>query len=432
MRILSRLALSIGLFATLVIVETAQAATYYVDRNLPGNDSNSGTTEATAFLTIARCVAVAINPGDTCLVKNGNYPEPWRMMRSGTAGSPITLKNYPGHAPTIRMQPTDPTTTMPPNQPSTALQLLLSAGFSSSMSIGWIVIEGFEVSHGYAAFPCDNCHDIVYRRNKIHHFYLGAFGGNGTNITLDRNIIYHNGRFAECAAFPSGGGPSVVNVCNQDQGIYYRGTNFIITNNLIYDGLSYGIQVAGYPSRSTDPSPAYSGANNWLIANNTIAYQNYRHAIVLWDGGGGCTNIRVENNIFYQNAQFCPSCGNGVDIISSSTSNMIRNNLFYATTPGGTIPIQNGTNGTSYNASNNLLNTDNPNFVNGPSTVPAAPDFRLNSNSPVIDKGLTEPFTTDLVGSMRPVGSGYDIGAYESGGQLSTNAPAPPKGLKIF
>ncbi len=72
--------------ATLASAGAAQAATYYVDRLLPGNDSNSGLTESSPFLTIPKCVTVAINPGDTCLVKNGTYPESVSMRLLGKCG----------------------------------------------------------------------------------------------------------------------------------------------------------------------------------------------------------------------------------------------------------------------------------------------------------------------------------------------------------
>jgi hypothetical protein len=427
---------------TFLFVSLAQATTYYVDRLKPGRDSNSGTSESAPFLTIAKCVGVAINPGDTCLVKNGNYPEPWTMQFSGTSASPITIKNYPGHSPTIKFQEADPTAVVhtSANPPNLGHQLILLGGgiYDSKHTIGWIVIEGFEVSNGYAAFPCYNCHDIVYRNNTIHHMLVGAYGGNGIRIVIDRNRMYHNGRFASCTAYPPGTKDPYwgVNTCNQDQQIYYRGTYFTITNNLLYDGLSYGIQVAGYGTNATDPSPAFTGASNWRIANNTVAYQHYRHAMNLWDGGGGCTNITVENNIFYENARKCPGCGNGVDIFSSSTSNIIRNNIMYATSASGAIPIQNGTNGVNYTATNNFFT--NPNMGNAPATMPAAPDFRLTQNSLVaidkgisIDKVLFPMLAVDFTGlTTRPQGKGFDIGAYEFTSAAEVK-PLAPKNLTV-
>ena len=378
----------------------AWAATYYVDRLLPGSDNNAGATEAAPFLTIAKCVTLAINPGDTCLVKNGTYPEPWRMTHSGAAGSPITISNYPGHSPRIVMSGRTVTTN----------QILLAAPTYYMTPIGWIVLQGFEISNGYAAVNITSGHDIIIRLMVIHDMYMGAFGGNGKNLVIDRNSMYHNGRFAECGITPS--------LCNQDQQIYLSGTSITITNNLIYDGLSYGIQVAGYPfDPARAPDSSYSGASNWLISNNTIAYQQNRGAIVLWNAGGGCSNTRIENNIFYYNGQsaYCTSqrCGSGIDILTSSRTNTINHNMFYSTAPSSTIFINGGTNWVDYTAYGNSTAT-NPNMVNAPSTVPLSPDFSLQKSSPAIDKGLTEsPITVDFAGTTRPQESGFDIGAYE-------------------
>lgn len=44
---------------------------------------------------------------------------------------------------------------------------------------------------------------------------------------------------------------------------------------------------------------------------------------------------------------------------------------------------------------------------------PAAGDFHLAWNSPAINAGVNLGVTEDLDGWRRPIGGGYDIGAYE-------------------
>ena len=75
------------------------AATYYVDNCVvAGKDSNSGTSEASPWLTIAKVNATRINPGDSVLFRQGCV---WReQLTLSTAGSEtpasarITYGNY--------------------------------------------------------------------------------------------------------------------------------------------------------------------------------------------------------------------------------------------------------------------------------------------------------------------------------------------------
>jgi hypothetical protein len=413
--IIKHLSLPIIVMATLLMAQTTQATTYYVDR-LPGSDSNNGISEATPFRTIIRCAAVAV-AGDTCLVKNGNYPENWvnQFTRSGTPGNPITFKNYPGHSPTV---------TFPARNDANYYQARLGR---DNADTGWLVVEGFNISNGYAGINLINVHDTIVRSNVIHDVYLNGVGGFGRNLTIDKNRIYHNGRFAECAAaVPPGSAP-----CNLDHGFYLAGSNVTITNNLIYNNLSYGIQIAArtFNTASGHFSAAYVAAQNWLIANNTIAYNNWRSGIVFDDeaADSDLLNIAIKNNILYQNGQMSTCCGNDIHYSSATgTGHAINNNISYATTSTGF------TYGTCSGCtmSGNLIGA-NPNFINAPSTVPASPNFKLNSGSPAIDKGLNQPLIKeDFMGVPRPQGSALDIGAYEATG--NTASPAAPVNLKVF
>jgi hypothetical protein len=51
--------------------------------------------------------------------------------------------------------------------------------------------------------------------------------------------------------------------------------------------------------------------------------------------------------------------------------------------------------------------------VNPLFAAPAADDYHIQADSPAIDAGMNVGVTTDLEGTHRPQGSGYDIGAYE-------------------
>lgn len=158
----------------LVFAGQAAGATYYVDRLKPGNDANPG-TEASPFLTIPRCVAIARNPGDTCLIKKGNYPERVDMRYSGTEGNPITVKNFPGHAPTLAMS----------GYTNANNRFELASADYYRVPISWIVIEGLEISGGYFGISFTNGNNLTIRRNVIHHNGQGILGG-GYNASAIR------------------------------------------------------------------------------------------------------------------------------------------------------------------------------------------------------------------------------------------------------
>jgi hypothetical protein len=323
--------------------------------------------------------------------------------KSGTQSAPIKLLNAPGQFPIINFL--DKTS-------SRTLLLQNSTGFQKG--IAWITIEGFEIRNGYVGIKINNGQNLTIRRNWIHDHLSQGILGNGTKLLIDRNKINHNGNFGGCS------------LCNQSHAIYLHGTAVTVTNNVFYDNLGSGVQqngTVGYNS-SVHPSPAFALSHDWVIANNTLAYQGYGAGIIVW--GSNCDNTRIENNILYEN---CAKCGtsspNGIVFTSatSSTGIVIRNNLAYASGSGGTKFLGSGG---SYTQSGNIVNTVKPGFINAPATLPSSPNFALASGSQAIDKGLTISSTKiSYPGTTRPKGTTYDIGAYEYNGSSSTTLAAP-------
>jgi hypothetical protein len=427
-------ALSAWILATALAPAVAtHAATYYVATT--GNNTNPG-TEDRPWRTIGKAVDTMI-AGDTTYVRGGTYNTETtiRFKRSGTASAPIKLLNYPGENPVIDwidQQSSD--------------QLLVQHGSGQNVAVGYLTIEGFEIKNGWVGFKFYSLHNSIIRKNWIHdNVSQGINGGGGHHNLFDRNIINHNGTFAGCAADPA--------KCNQSHGIYINGQFYTITNNLIYDNLAYGIQQNGastavYTSAKY-PSPDFAGANDWLIANNTFAYQNHRSGIVVW--GSLTTNTRIENNIFHENSQAVVAA-NGVRFVGTGAPGVtIRNNHAYATSPGGTVFIEgNAVEGTGYTQSGNVVNISPPGFVNAPATLPASPNFALTARSPAIDKGLPPSDETpsetvrtafddalftarriDFAGTARPKGRAYDIGAYEYSADGDSRAPLPVQNVQV-
>lgn len=78
------------------------ATTYYVDA-VAGSDSNSGTSQSSAWKTSAKVSSAAFNPGDTIRFKKGQtFNGLLTVSSSGVAGAPITYTAYgSGALPTI-------------------------------------------------------------------------------------------------------------------------------------------------------------------------------------------------------------------------------------------------------------------------------------------------------------------------------------------
>ncbi len=370
---------------------------YYVATN--GSDSNSG-TNTKPWKTISYAVSKMV-AGDTTYVRGGLYKEKLiRFNKSGTATAPIKLLNAPGESPVIDFG-------------VNAINRLvhrfeIDATGPTTIPIGWITIEGFKIGYGYEGIKFISAHNITIRRNWIHNSIGQGILGTGKNILIDRNVIRNAGN------------------SHLDHGMYLTGSNYVITNNLVYGSSSHGIQVAGYlwegsvhykPKKGTVPDRSYAGASNFLIANNTLAY-NGSAAIVIWQAEA--MNNRVVNNIFYENGVLSKSGtsgANGINFLNSGKGNKIDNNLFYASGAGGTRMITNGVEGVHYTQTRNI--TANPNFVSAGATLSGVPNFRLKAGSPAIDKGLSlSQVTLDHAGGKRPLGKAIDIGAYEFGSSV--------------
>lgn len=385
----------------------AWAATYYVSTS--GNNSNSG-SESSPWKTIAYAVSKMV-AGDTTYVKGGTYNEELILFsKSGTESAPIKLLNAPGESPTIDFGVTASNRLVH--------RIQIDAAGPETIPIGWITVEGFELRNAYDGIKINSAHDVIIRRNWIHHTIGQGILGMSKNILIDRNVFSYNGD------------------TRLDHGMYLTGSNYVITNNLIYGSSGFGIQVAAYswtrgsqykkPLKGKLPDESYAGASNFLIANNTFAY-NAAAGIVNWQPEA--VNNKIINNIFYENGVLYPNGQQGVRFYSSSGSrgNIVNNNLFYASGSGATQAIGGGYPDwvNQYTASGNIIQA-NPNFEGAGATISGVPNFKLRAGSPAIDKGQSlSQVTWDHAGGKRPFGAAFDIGAYEFGSPPDSGSPPP-------
>jgi hypothetical protein len=368
-----RSVLPLCLLLAVALNEAGRGATYHVA--VTGDDSAAGTKEA-PFATIQKATEVA-RAGDTILVRGGLYKGHVMLTRSGEPDKPIVLKAAPGEKPVLD------------GERRGRIELKSEHGWRKA--IGWITVEGIEVKNGWDGIKFYNAHNIVLRGNYLHDNLNQGILGNGHHVRIEGNTIAHNG-------FKEDNERS-----NLEHGIYCTGADFTIVKNVIRSNKAYGIQVAGYPHKPDDqPGPEFGGAQRWLVSHNTIAFQQNRAGIVIWQPEAA--DCIIQNNIFYNNAiALGRGAVQGIDFVGPGGGHVIRNNLFFAR---GRRSI--GKEDGKFTASNNLEDQD-PLFADAEGF-----DFHLRKGSPAIDAGSGErPLNNDFDGVQRPQSPGYDIGAYE-------------------
>jgi hypothetical protein len=436
---------SILIIFFLAIGFKAFATNYYVS-DITGNDSNNGLTQSTGFKTLQRAADLT-NPGDTVYVMDGTYqsaqPE-WSVLsitRSGTPSNWITFTNLEGHNPLI---------------------FFTGSGINISNQASYININGFTIRGNSDNLTLNDALNQPGSCNDPNGTINPLYNGNGITMWANPNVeqIHHititNNTIYDC---PAGG-------------IYGSRCDYItIENNVIYDNAWYTIYgssgIAFYQNSNFDKTTGYK----MIIRNNRIM-SNYN--LVPWlvncgiyDGNGiiiddskqtqnGSTlnpyvgRTLIENNIIYGSGG--PAIhvfeSEHVDIINNSTyynqqtdvnfngeidanhSNdvLVRNNIMYAKSDK---PINAVINSSNVTVDNNLLfggngsyelgtnsSINNPNYINPSININA--DFHISSTSPAIDNGssVLAP-SSDFNGNARPIGNGFDIGAYEYASPLS-------------
>jgi hypothetical protein len=373
----------------------AAAATYYVSTT--GSDSNSGLIGA-PFRTIQKAANI-VNPGDTVIVKNGVYTDTngdnyvVKLGRGGSSSNWVTFKSE--------------------NKWGAVLDGQGKTGFGWSIAAGsYIRIQNFEVKnmkyHGFHVSNSNIVTNVTYFGNKVHDIarriiscsdsrvnigHAGFYNPAGSKYMIyNSNIIYNVGRLP--------GGCSTQNDFSLDHGMYLHSLYTTIVNNVFYGNTSgWSIQMAGNYNTHT-----------WKIINNTFHGQNPNKdgQIIIWDSA---KSILIQNNTSYGARNFFIHSGLG----DSDNTVTIKNNLVYLAS------VLSKT-GSGYSLSGNITGQD-PKFVDLKNR-----DFRLQSSSPAINKGLyTDGYNYDILGNSVV---GYpDVGAYEYVGNADATAPSVPTNL---
>jgi len=231
------------------------------------------------------------------------------------------------------------------------------------------------------------------------------------NVVISENIMYgFDGN--------SGDPGSAIVVHNEP-------TNTWVINNIIYNAVK-GVMVSdgndvfviGNVFYNISDALEFWADNEIHFISNTVFGMEYG----VRDLGVNTNPHPIVNNIFTN----ITGSGYHIQLNAAADNSLMQNNLIYE--PDGTFRVRwRGTTYTSLESFQSSIGkgegclVDNPQFVN-----PAAGNFRLQSGSPAIDNGTSIDYYTDLFasrfgvdiakdidGNPRPLGSAWDIGAYE-------------------
>ena len=301
---------------TFAILFNAHAQTnYYVDK-ATGNDMNNGLSTASAWQTIQKA-ANAATPNSIVNIKAGTYNENVVVNVSGTAGNPITFRNYFNDiviidgATTIGSTMVKITNKNYLNFQNLTIQnktindaqgiLVETTGTTTSTTLSFknISIKNINWTNNAATTPTssDNAQGFI------------VYGGDGgiTNLTVDSLQVSDNILgFSEAVAING----------NVD--------GFVVKNCKVHDNTNIGIDIIGH--EGTCSILALDEARNGIVANNEC----YSNVSSYATSGGiyidGTKNITVEKNKCYENG-FGIEVGAELDGVSQLIT--VKNNLLF-------------------------------------------------------------------------------------------------------
>ncbi len=400
-----------------------------------GKDSNAGTTAA-PWLTLQHA-ADQLVAGDIVTVEAGIYAGfsmGWNFRQNGTASAPIVWNAQSG-------------VVINSKNPFTADGIDLEGS-------SFITLNGFDIENpsggtisraGIRAVwdQTTNAQGVILENNTINNCGTwGIFTSHEDGILVQNNTTsnsqaQHGIYVSNASVNPIVRGNTTFG--NADAGIQLNGdlsqggtgliTGALIVNNIIHDNGA----GAGGSAINLD------GVQNSVIENNLL-YNNHSNGISLfdYDGAAGSMNNVVVNNtiVMASDARWALNIKNG------STGNTVFNNILYnANTSNGSIDVSaDSLPGliSDYNVvvdrftpndstvitlsqwrtqtgqdMHSLISTPTALFVNA-----AANNYQLLATSPALDAGVSSLAghnapTVDIVGTARPQGTTWDIGAYE-------------------
>jgi hypothetical protein len=347
-----------------------------------GSDSNDGSA-CKPWATLQRA-SNAAQPGWTIHIMAGTYQlsSTLSTSTSGTASAPITFVGA-GYDLATRNWP---------------VKIVHTGTASTVWAItgAYVTVEGIDLSSDYAGtdngIKSSAAHTVV----KNSHIHNIVDDGQGACVVGGSGGDYYtviNNEINDCGTSIGATAGKLIH------GIYLHGYYSTIQNNLIYRAAGNGIQLYSYGVGHPNQEPWHS-----IITNNTIFYCG-KGITASADSSGFSDYNDIGNNIvaFLVDAG-SPAYGIFNTGANYGTHNTIEYNLVWSVPDARYI----GT-GLTYTHD---VNAD-PQFVNYQND--GAGDYQLTIASAAVDAGTSHNAPSiDFEGTVRPQGSGYDIGAYES------------------
>ena len=418
------------------VADTLQGVSYYVD-SINGSDSNSGTSEASPWRSLARVHSQVFRPGDVVHFRCGSS---WTgglvIDNSGVQGNPITFTTYgSGPRPIFRN----------PGSPGSWARAV-------GIQADWVIVEGLLVRDAqkvgvYVGYGAD--HNTV-RNTEITNVGVGMevcgqynlvtdnyvhdltmvrntpggsddYGAVGVWVYSPNNEIAHN-RMVNCIA------PSYdYGVDGGAVELYGTSDNCYIHHNWAENCKGF-VEVGGGSARNT------------RFAYN-VSVNNGRFSLVHLTGrfASVVSNLRMENNTIVEVVDYSGMKWVVLDFIGSpvATTYVLRNNIFYVYDFWYISDADRM--GWRFTHDHNLYYLANQRtrvgFALGQGERVANPlfanlgarDLHLQSRSPAIDAGANLGYTLDFDDQAVPQGSAPDLGTHEYRGAspTATNTLAP-------
>lgn len=427
-----------------------------------GSDSNPGTFSGGCWATIPKAVHT-VAPDDTIYVENGVFANvqdpfaPYNAAVSITTGSgtyATALLGYPGANAGIN-------TTQ-----GYGIRIPNIGGNMDQWTLGELSItttigpsgQGSAVVMGRAkqrfvalTVSCPNVSGNLTACMELSSASTGGpyvYGVLMTAAGVSSSSKTYHGLYCSSGCNHSDIGWSNIGNVQGCRGIQYYNSSANMYDIHIHDNIIHDTKCDGVNLSTVDPGQGPVEAYNNFLYNvgkgpsppdGSSAYKCFNTNSL--SGSTGIVQI-------YNNSCFNSGTANGGDATASGAfgpniPTQFRNNIVYQTNGQPYITTGNSCNNYVSPSSNNeffgngappscaaltnSLNVD-PKIVST-----SAPNFHLQTGSPVIDAGVTiSSLAFDHDGVTRPQGAGYDIGAYEYfAGGSTVQKPNPPTNLTV-